>query len=337
MRVGVVILAVLAACGDDRGGGQTGCQSPNQDFSIDAVLTEADIATLLGEGEGCYWPSSQIADRSEITCDDACHWVHVRNGTSPCQTTISEISSCEFMIDPEPGATPEAVVGMVTCAGIENPNLCVGRRPLGHVELDVAGEDLVAYFVRNAYLEAAAVVAFEQLAGLLVAWDAPPELVARCRQAAVEEARHAELLRGLAEVDGAVVPPAQQRPHALDRWSVALHNAIEGCVHEAWAALCATWIARHAGTPELRAIFAELAADEAGHAQIAWDLHTWFLGQMTPEQGERLAEAQRAAMAGLTARARDEAAGAPAVLGLPDAGTIARLSGHFVAGLSAAA
>lgn len=340
MRIVAVIAAVLAACGDD-GSQQAdptagGCESPSRDFAAQGALLESQIAEFVDDpGPATCYRTTTATAREDITCEDACVMAHRRSQNGGCQVAIVEISSCEFMIAPEPGATPETAVGSVSCAGTENPNGCVGRRPLGHVEVAVAGEDLRAYLVRNAHLEAAAVVAFEQLAALLSGWEAPAELVARCRVAAVQEERHAALLSGLAAQVGGVVPDVRQRPHGLDLRSVALHNAVEGCVHEAWAALCAAWMGRHAGTPELRAIFAEIAADEAEHAQLAWDLHAWFLGQVGAEAGAQIAAAQRAALARLTARAVDEVAATPAILGLP--GAIAGLSGRFAAELAAAA
>ena len=297
----------------------------SEGYSVDADLTEDDVADLMA-----MWD----AERGAITCEQACDFAYERDmGDKP-----DEQSSCVLELDGAVGATPETVVGHVTCTGPSQAVTCEGRRPIGHVELELANAgDLGVHLARCAHLEAASVVAFAQLAERLTAWGAPAALIDRCRQAAAEETRHAQLLTDLAQRAGAEVPPAAQRECEVDLQTAALDNAIEGCVHEAWAAVRAAWIARHAPSPELRRIYAEIAADEAGHAQLAWDLHTWFLSQVDPTQREQLAAARRAAVAALPALASAQAVGAPARLGLPNASTSAALARQFAAGLTAAA
>lgn len=62
--------------------------------------------------------------------------------------------------------------------------------------------------------------------------------------------------------------------------SIAIHNAVEGCVSETWAAMMAQIQAERAETPELRALFSTIARDEITHGQLAWDLHAWLLEQL---------------------------------------------------------
>ena len=58
------------------------------------------------------------------------------------------------------------------------------------------------YFASCAHLEAASVVAFDVLADELAAYGAPYDLVASCRDAAIEEVAHAEAVGLPAEVAG---------------------------------------------------------------------------------------------------------------------------------------
>ena len=81
-----------------------------------------------------------------------------------------------------------------------------------------------------------------------------------------------------------------------DIFTVARHNATEGCVFEAWAALEAQLKSTYAETEELRQIYAVIATDEIRHAQLAWDLHRWFLQRLPEEQAERVKEEQRQAI-----------------------------------------
>ncbi|MBK8266522.1 MAG: hypothetical protein IPK80_35005 [Nannocystis sp.] len=56
-------------------------------------------------------------------------------------------------------------------------------------------------------------------------------------------------------------------------------------MHECFAALMAAVRAQTAEARGLRRIFARIAADEAQHGELAWDLHTWLLGQLSEEGG----------------------------------------------------
>ncbi|MCY1069188.1 hypothetical protein OV090_30895 [Nannocystis sp. RBIL2] len=106
-------------------------------------------------------------------------------------------------------------------------------------------------------------------------------------------------------------------PPRGELFAVALHNAVEGCVSEAFAAALAAHQARHAGSPELRAVFAAIAADELRHGQLAWDLHTWLFGQLPAEQQAEVQAAQLRALAMLPRETCETAATAPAELGWP--------------------
>jgi rubrerythrin len=204
----------------------------------------------------------------------------------------------------------------VSCTGTGYEYFCEGRRPLGHVEggdeecSDALGRTLAAM----AHLEAASVVAFEQLAAQLRGFDAPRELIERCGIAASEERAHARWLTMLAVRRGAVVPEVTQTSATSSLLDVALHNAVEGCVHETFAALLAAHRERRASSPTLRRVFAKLAIDEAGHAQLAWDIHAWLQTQLAPAQAQAVVEAQQQALARLPERAR-ELASLPAELG----------------------
>jgi hypothetical protein len=68
----------------------------------------------------------------------------------------------------------------------------------------------------------------------------------------------------------AVSAPVQRSLEQL-----AVENAVEGCVRETYGALLATWQARAAAEPRVRAMMAAVAVDETRHAQLAWDLDAW--------------------------------------------------------------
>ncbi len=230
-------------------------------------------------------------------------------------------------------AEGDDVVGHVTCTGDGFEFYCEGRRPLGHVEVAGRPRSLAAHLVRCAHLEAVSVEAFEELAAQLAGWGAPASLVARCRAAAADERAHAALVRAL--VPGMVIPVGATReaPRALE--DVARHNAVEGCVHEAWAALLAHLKADRAVDPAVRATYAAIAADEARHAQLSWDVHAWLMGLLDLPARDRVRAAQAEALRRLSTVARAQAAVAPAVLGLPSADEAARAASDFARRLAA--
>jgi hypothetical protein len=80
---------------------------------------------------------------------------------------------------------------------------------------------------------------------------------------------------------------------------LALENAVEGCVHETFAAARAAWQASYASDPSVRSLSAVLAADEAAHADLAADVHAWACSVLPPRDAQRDKAARRAAWAQL--------------------------------------
>ncbi|HSC88654.1 MAG TPA: hypothetical protein VLC09_15330, partial [Polyangiaceae bacterium] len=72
---------------------------------------------------------------------------------------------------------------------------------------------------------------------------------------------------------------------------LAIENAREGCVAETQAALLVARQASAATNEELRVDLARIAADEASHAQLAWDLHGIYLERLNDDE-RRVLEAE---------------------------------------------
>jgi len=157
-------------------------------------------------------------------------------------------------------------------------------------------------------------VAFRELAQWLAGHDAPAELVDRCLAAADDEVEHADALTALAAREGAEVPACATDPASDDLFSVALHNAVEGCVSEAFGALIAAHQAEQADDPRLRELLRTIADDELRHAQLAWDLHAWLWPRLTAPaatSARRGAGAGARGAAGARPRGRPRGAGGP--------------------------
>ena len=276
-----------------------GCDPDSEEFDIDEPFTQAQV-DLIVQG----W---QLESAADITCEQACDQAYQ---DSRGWWVSGELSSCTLALPVESGGDTGDTAsiyedGSVQCAGHGIEYWCMGRRPLGHVEhVSEAGDPVGRACASMAYLEAAAVDAFLELAAQLSELGAPSTLIQRCLQAAEDERHHTRWLTGVAERHGAEVPAPQAQPPASSQLlDIALHNAIEGCVHETWAALAAHHKARAARDPLLKRIFARIAEDETQHSQLAWDLHAWFLLQLDEAGVAQVLAAQRRALEELPALA----------------------------------
>jgi hypothetical protein len=183
------------------------------------------------------------------------------------------------------------------------------------------------YLARSAHLEAASVIAFEQLARDLALLGAPAQLIADCRDAAREEVEHARVIGALARARGAAPSEVElgvQRTPSV--FALALENVIEGVVRETYGALQAIVRARTAAAPDVRAAMAQIARDEASHAALSARIAVWCDTQLSPDERAQVAVAKRTALAELRRELAHEPT--PALrdqLGLPPSALAASL------------
>jgi hypothetical protein len=198
---------------------------------------------------------------------------------------------------------------------------CTGRRPEGLLSCPPAvGTPLGAYFAEMSRLEGASVAAFRHLRRELVAHGAPKRLVRAAAMAARDEIRHTRLAVSLARRYGAVPVPVKvegQRVRSLD--AMAIENAVEGCVREAFGALIASWQAIAAQDPSIRAAMAAIARDETRHAALAFQVNAWSERRLEASARIRVREARQAALDTLHDRLDEVPAMLRAQLGLPTA------------------
>jgi len=172
-----------------------------------------------------------------------------------------------------------------------------GRRPATLVEEpDAAAGSIGDVLARSAYLEAASVEAFRDLARQLEAHGAPRVLVRRVRRAAMDEVRHARDVGALARAYGAEPPAVRVEASAVrSLLAIALENAREGCVRETWGAACAVVQSMRAADPRIRDTMRSVARDELAHAALSWDVARWIEARLTPVEREQVACEKRAA------------------------------------------
>ena len=192
---------------------------------------------------------------------------------------------------------------------LKDSNCVVGRRPHGLCArtLPAAAAPLGAFFADAARLEAASVFAFERLARELAQLGAPAELISEADRSALDEIRHARVVGALARRYGAEPEPARVAPAPLRaRFAVALENAVEGCVRETFGALVAAHQAALARDPVVAAAMRDIAADEARHASLAWQVAAFLEPQLSIAERTALAVAQRDAVRELIEQAGSE-------------------------------
>lgn len=184
---------------------------------------------------------------------------------------------------------------------------CVeGRRPRGLVE---SGSNwlgsLCAHFTEIAHMEAAAVLAFDELIEHLRGFGAPADLLERAGKAREDEVRHAAATRALALRHGGrpVEPAIGEAAEAPSLLSFAIENMREGCVRETYGALVIAHQAAHAECPRIRAAFTRIRDEELEHAELSWDIASWLDEGLTPAGRAEVERARHEEIAVLLAAA----------------------------------
>jgi hypothetical protein len=303
---------------------------------------EPDAATFDAAAPDVAADADADATSWLVSCDDA--------GSAPGCGDWCVATSDVTGVPDDGGVAPSAVCATVCvefaqmCAVVEADAStavvrchrdCTGRRPAGLVEPPLrARSELGAHFAAMAYLEAASVHAFRALRDELRHHGAPRSLIRAAERAARDERRHARMTSALARRHGGVVPPVRrERTRARSIEAIALENAVEGCVRETYGATMATYQARVAADPAVRAALERIAADETRHAALAWRVAGWMNGRLEPGARRRIDEARRMAVIELVASASREPPAAVAhAAGVPRPSQAKAL----VAGLAAA-
>jgi hypothetical protein len=279
-------------------------------------------------------------------------------GEAPATQTPATAVSCEDLCRASMNR-PQAVfqadcsnAGEGCCSIHEGPNgdcygECMtmvsyncGRRPSGLLRprrrKKAAPEAVVgAYLAGAAELEAASITAFDILANELEEHGAPAGLTAAAQKSREDERRHTRRMAALAKRFGGEFKAPRVRPRRpRPLRAMALENAVEGCVREAFGALVATYQAAHAGDPSVRRAMRSIAIDETSHAALAFRVATWLDGRLDA----RAARSVRASMKKAGAALLREASAPvhPALvrdLGLPRPEAAAKMAQDFLAAL----
>lgn len=256
----------------------------------------------------------------EETCKELCHGqaISCRYGRTIPEGARLQAVGRHSIPDgyEEPGPEGEPVV---ICEVKVTQPCSIGRRPEGLRDARIAGRSaLGTQLAQAAHLEAAAVVAFLELAFELEAHGAPEALVAAAQRAALDEVRHADTMGRLARMHGhpPVVPTATLgQPRSLE--AVIRTNRVEGMVDEAYGAAVAAVQAKRAATPLFREVMGTIAREENRHANLARAIHGWGTPKLARSVRTQLEDEGGAARERLAAELADESP--TPELGMPSA------------------
>ncbi|MBL8717085.1 MAG: ferritin-like domain-containing protein [Myxococcales bacterium] len=145
----------------------------------------------------------------------------------------------------------------------------------------VARVALAEHHLHVAALEHGSIAAFAHAALDLLALGAPADLVAAAHEAALDEIRHAERCYGIASVaSGCPAGPGplpMAPPRAADPSRVLRETFLDGCVGETLGSLQLAAAASACTHPALARVLAQIAEDEARHAELAFRIVAFLL------------------------------------------------------------
>ena len=314
------------------------CGCPDSDFTDE---TSTHSLLLVEEGTAVQLNYDTVDLDDEEGCASLCTSLLARYND-----IVETVSSCTITPDDEPADSVEdgtvlevddetATLTCVTSGFTE----CAGGRHSAVLTQRASGsgvDEVGAWLSREAAGEAGSVHAFAHLRRELQVLGAPQHLLDAAEAAEADEVRHARMVGRLARARGGTVQPVETQPlPTRSLQALALENAIEGCVHETWAAAQVAWQARHAPDPALREVCGVLATDEARHADLAAAIHQWALSVLSPAQAAEVEESRQRAWANLQAQRPGPSPAARATLGLPSGSQqdalISTLRGHLAA------
>jgi rubrerythrin len=244
-------------------------------------------------------------------------------------TTNLMIEECPVVYaDVTIGVSADGKVNVIRTANRRKTSVCVGRRPPGlRLTTGRAVSPVGTYLGQCAHLEAASVPAFERLERELEALGAPAGLSRLCQRAARDERRHARIMSRLARAYGARAPADElQATGARDAVTLAIDNAIEGCVRETFGALVGLYQASLARDVRVRYAMRSIARDEIRHAALSWKIAAWLEPRLSPRDKARVGRKRARAVSELRRESSvDPTADLCFTLGLPNGAVATRM------------
>ncbi|MDP3277840.1 MAG: hypothetical protein Q8Q09_21835 [Deltaproteobacteria bacterium] len=258
--------------------------TPREAGSCDPI-----VRTTIGGCEAaveypCGVPGGTIPNGNDPRCRGLCE---------PARSTGADGNYCTSMGFSGMPPRPNTVV----CGFCGVGRLTEGLETTGMANDPKSAGDWLA---DGAAYEAIAAIAFERLGAELQRFGAPSDLIARAQRAAQDERRHASVMAALAAGEGreSAAVTSHEIP-ARTLADIAIENAGEGCVRETLGAVIMAYQAQHAGGASMREALAQIAREEAEHAQWSWDLDAWARTQLSSEVIDQMDRARSETLASL--------------------------------------
>ena len=221
-------------------------------------------------------------------------------GTSACKETVDDkqnkMYQCDYAIRkkacPVAGRRP---------AGLQSEeSLGQSDQTVAKNITEEALQEVGSFLAELAYLEEAAVTAFEYLTKELEYHNAPEELIALSKRAIEEEVEHANLMKMLAQSYGFAPVEVKVEPFKIRTLAeMAYDNVKEGCIRETYGALMAFWQSKTAQDEAVQAVMGRIAWEESEHAALSWAIDEWIRPQLTEQEQQTCAKLFEESMKGL--------------------------------------
>lgn len=246
------------------------------DCSTSADCTPGYFCAIYGNGGGCgYHAFACMKPEDECWTNDDCKDGGYCDMFGEHRACNDAVCGRPFLVDSAARVAP--VVGGGDWDGL-------GEAPAVDHLTRTERDALARHWSRLGQMEHASIAAFARFNLQLLALGAPSELVEQCTRALADETAHTKLCFRLASAyAGRALGPG-----ALDiAGSLAVTSLeeivdlvlVEGCIGETSAALEALEAADAASDPVIRAAYAQIAADEQRHAELAFRFVRWALEQ----------------------------------------------------------
>jgi hypothetical protein len=272
---------------------------PNEVWKVDEHVcvneagTDPDSSVAFA---GCRTsPKRELVSRDDLDmpCGRWCGY-QLDESVSNSQRATGRRSACCFaalLPRPVPGRPLRDGDTIVTAPAIASAAWIARLRgELIVPEPEVAAQ-LAEEWSADGALEHASVASFAKLTLDLMTLGAPPELLARASQAALDEIEHARSCFALASayagkpIGPGPLPVPERQPVSVEE--LAKEVFVDGCVGETRNAVEARVASESARDPLVRELLERIARDEEEHAELAWRVLAWLVARR-PELGARL-------------------------------------------------
>lgn len=235
----------------------------------------------------CQTSRDECASDADCEGSSGGNLCQVREGRRVCGS-VNPACGRPFLVDAQPRLAPTVNSRAWANTAALSPRVA---------ELSAAERAAhAAHWTNLGRMEHASIAAFARFSLQLLSLGAPPELVDACTQALADETAHTKLCFQLASAYAghAIGPGPLDVRGSLEASSlsdIVDLVIVEGCFGETRAALEALAAADAASDPAIQAAYAQIAADEQRHAELAFRFVRWALTQNESAVRERIGAA----------------------------------------------